>query len=285
MENIWPTNLIEELAYRRCVLFLGAGISATATNDKGESPDTWEVFLEHIKTLMKCPTPEDTEFVDEMLHEKNYLMALQAICDLCDSGEYSNYLKQMYLRKEYNPSAVHNLIKELDSKIVITTNFDKIYETECNQQGYAIFDYTEAKSIVGCLKSPENIIIKAHGSIDDTEKIVFTAKQYYKAQEQYPEFYRLLSALFLTHTVVFLGYSLQDPDINLLLQFLHDTANTSSPHYLVTTKGNKQQLKNHWKEVYNVSLIEYGDDHSCLQSSLETLRDAVNQLREERGMP
>lgn len=285
MDDIWPTNLIEELAYRRCVLFLGSGISATSTNDAGESPDTWGAFLENVKKLMKNPTRDDTSFVEEMLHEKNYLLALQAIYDLCDTGEYSDYLKRMYLRKYYNPSPVHQIIKDLDSKVVITTNFDKIYETACNQQGYMVFDYTQAKSIVGCLKSPENIIIKAHGSIDDTEKIVFTAQQYYKAQESYPEFYRLLSALFLTHTVVFLGYSLQDPDINLLLQFLHNTANTSCPHYLVAAKGNKAQLVKHWKDTYNVSLLEYGDDYSRLQSSLEILRDAVIQLREERGMP
>lgn len=285
MNDIWPTNLIEELAYRRCVLFLGSGISATSTNDAGESPDTWEDFLSNVKGLIKNPTPEDISFVDEMLHEKNYLMALQAIYDLCDTGEYSDYLKRMYRRKNYNPSPIHQIIKDLDSKLVITTNFDKIYETACNQQGYAVFDYTQSKSIVGCLKSPENIIIKAHGSIDDTEKIVFTAQQYYKTQEKYPDFYRLLSALFLTHTVIFLGYSLQDPDINLVLQFLHNTANTSCPHYLVTTSGNKKQLVQHWRNTYNVSLIEYGDDLSSFQSSLEELRDEVIELREERGMP
>lgn len=285
MSDTWPTNLIEELAYRRCVLFLGSGISATATNDSGESPDTWSSFLNKIKGLMKNPSQSDISFVEDMLGEKNYLMALQAIYDLCDTGEYSDYLKRTYLRKHYNPSPVHQLIKELDSKVVITTNFDKIYETACSQQGYLVFDYTETRSIIGGLKSPENIIIKAHGSINDTEKIVFTSQQYYRTQEQYPDFYRLLSAFFLTHTVVFLGYSLQDPDINLLLQFLHNTANTSCPHYLVAPKGNKTQLIKHWRNTYNVSLLEYGNDYSCLYSELETLRDAVIQLREERGMP
>ena len=41
MSDIWPDNLVEELAYRRCLIFLGSGISATAKNDAGESPDTW----------------------------------------------------------------------------------------------------------------------------------------------------------------------------------------------------------------------------------------------------
>lgn len=209
MSEVWPANLIEELAYRRCVIFIGSGVSATAKNGEGQSPETWSVFLNNIKSLMKHPSAQDEEFVEKMLAENNYLLALQTIYDLCDPGEYSNYLKEMYLRKGYAPSNVHKLIKDLDSKIVITTNFDKLYENACSDlQGCMTFDYTQTKSIIGCIKSPESIIIKAHGSIDDTEKIVFTAQQYYRAQEEYPEFYRLLSSLFLTHTIVFLGYSL-----------------------------------------------------------------------------
>lgn len=285
MSDIWPENLIEELAYRRCLIFLGSGISAMSKNDDGESPDTWGEFLHNIKSKMKNPTSEDTEFVEEMLEKQNYLLALQAISDLCDSGEYSNYLKKQYLRGGYKYSKVHELIKDLDSKIVVTTNFDKIYESLCHEPEYITFDYTMTRSIIGSIKAPENIIIKAHGSIDDTEKLIFTAKQYYAAQEQYPEFYHLLTALFLTHTVIFLGYSLNDPDINLLLQFIHNTANTSCPHYMIDKKGNKPHIIRHWKETYNISLLEYGDDYSQLEESLEALRDSVLQLRDERGMP
>mgnify|MGYP000641913889 FL=1 len=285
MSDIWPDNLVEELAYRRCLIFLGSGISATAKNDDGESPDTWGAFLDNVKSKMKNPSGDDKKFVEDMLKKQNYLLALQAIADLCDSGEYSNYLKSQYLRGKYKPSKVHELIKDLDSKIVVTTNFDKLYEGLCHEPEYITFDYTDTRAIIGSIKAPENIIIKAHGSIDDTEKLIFTAKQYYQAQEKYPEFYHLMTALFLTHTVVFFGYSLNDPDINLLLQFLHNTANSSCPHYMIDKKGNKPQLVKHWKDTYNVSLLEYGDDYSCLESSLEELRDLVVDLREERGMP
>jgi hypothetical protein len=285
MSSVWPENLIEELAYRRCLIFLGSGVSATSRNSDGKAPDTWGEFLNNVKSKMKNPSPEDIQFVEEMLGEKNYLLALQTISSLCDPGEYSAYLKNQYLRGGYIPSHIHEMIKEMDSKIVVTTNFDKLYESICKEPEYVTLDYTETRSIIGTIKAPENLIIKAHGSIDDTEKLIFTAKQYYQAQEDYPEFYHLLSALFLTHTVVFLGYSLNDPDINLLLQFLHNTANSSCPHYLVDKRGNKNQIVNHWKETYNVSLIEYGDTYDKLEESIEELKDSVLNLREERGMP
>lgn len=104
MSDIWPDNLVEELAYRRCLIFLGSGISATAKNDTGESPDTWGAFLNNVKLKMKNPSEDDKKFVEDMLKKQNYLLALQAIADLCDSGEYSNYLKSQYLRGKYKPS-------------------------------------------------------------------------------------------------------------------------------------------------------------------------------------
>lgn len=281
----WPENLIEELAYRRCLIFFGAGISATAKNLDGKSPDTWSAFLDKAKSKMRNPSLDQKIFVEEMLEQKNYLLALQAIHDLSEPGEYSNYLKQHFLRGGYKHSKVHEIIKELDSKIVLTTNFDKIYEGFCHEPEYVVKDYTDTRSIIGAIKAPENIIIKAHGSIEDTEKIIFTAKQYYEAQEKYPEFYHLLSALFLTHTVLFLGYGLNDPDINLLLQFLHNTSNESCPHYLVCKTGNNKQIIKHWYETYNVSVLEYGDNYSDLEPALCELKDQVLELRISRGMP
>ena len=56
------------------------------------------------------------------------------------------------------------------NKIVVTTNFDKLYEGLCHAPEYVKFDYTNTRSIIGSIKAPENIIIKAHVSIDDTEK-------------------------------------------------------------------------------------------------------------------
>lgn len=55
---IWPANLIEEIAYRRCIIFLGSGISATSKNSKGEQPPTWGKFIDEIKKLMTSPTYE-----------------------------------------------------------------------------------------------------------------------------------------------------------------------------------------------------------------------------------
>lgn len=219
-----------------------------------------------------------------MIKQENYLMALQAIYDLSDPGAYNKYLKDTYGRGGYLPSEVHKAIKALDSKIVITTNFDKIYENLCSVDGYVVHDYSNSKSIVSNIKSPESIIIKAHGTIDDTDKIIFTGKQYYDAQANYPEFYSLLHALFLTNTVIFLGYSLNDPDINLVLQNINNTSNSSCPHYVVLKEGESKHKIKHWKDTYNISALEYGPNYENLEENIFELKEQVEALRTDRGI-
>lgn len=40
----WPEALVEAIARRRCVLFLGSGISANSKNSSGKQPATGKSF-------------------------------------------------------------------------------------------------------------------------------------------------------------------------------------------------------------------------------------------------
>ena len=280
----WPENLIEELAYKRALLVLGSGVSATSQNDEGLSPKTWSKFLEDAKSLMENKNCEVT-FVDKMIAEKNYLMALQTIYADCDSGVYSDFLKKEFTRPKFQPSPVHQAIKEIDSKIVITTNFDKIYDNLCAEDGFVICDHKDTQKIISNIKSPENVIIKAHGSIDDVNSIIFTGEQYYNSKRKYPEFYKLLEALFLTHTVIFLGYSLSDPDINLILENIINSSSETNPHYVVVKEGISKQIREHWKRTYNISCLEYGPSYDNFEANILELKNQVLGLKESRRIP
>lgn len=282
---VWPENLIEELAYRRCIIFIGAGISSTAKNASGETPVIWEDFLKKAVSLIGNQNPEDREFIDLMIKQENYLMALQAISDLVDKGRYGKFIYDVFEKPNFGFSDVHEAIKSIDSKILITTNFDNIYDRLCNVAGYSTFTYRDTTSIINKIKSPTNIIIKAHGTINEPDHIIFTAKQYYEAQKNYPNFYELLRSLFLTHTVLFLGYSLSDPDINLILQNTSNTSSELAPHYILVKKGISNHKITHWNETYNVVCLEGGNTYDEVNKKIIELDDLVRELREERQLP
>ena len=279
-----PDNLIEELAYRRCVLFLGAGVSATSESlvSPGLHPLSWKNFIEKLRDNAAGLLPRDRRFVNGKIKQGDLLMALQVIYDHCDMGHYAKIINDSFAN--FGPSEIHKIILNLDSKIVITTNFDKIYDKLCTNDEYSIFDYSETRSIVAKLKAPTNVIIKAHGSIDDVNGMIFTAKQYAENMAKFDDFYALLSALFLTHTVIFIGYSLNDPDIKLVLHSLKGMNNVLSPHYLLTLTGQPEPIKKYWRDVYNISVIEYGKKYDELEGWLRGVLEQVIDLRRNRNI-
>ncbi len=283
--SIWSSKIIEELAYNRVIIFFGSGVSACAKKKDGSSPKTWREFITDIQTITRNATDDDKEYIKNCLDKEDYLSALQAIKNTSDSGEYGKAVKDAFesdARNPYEKMPAHKLIRDLDCKVVITTNFDKIYESCCSTQGYTTLTYNKPTSIIDALKSPNSLIIKAHGTIEEVNDIIFTAEQYYTTQEKYPEFYDILFSLFLTNTVLFLGYSLNDPDINLVLQMLHKTASESSPHYIALPRGIPEQKKQLWKKTYNVEIIEYGDSIEDFVPALESLYDDVQGYKDAR---
>lgn len=279
---MWPTSLITELARRRCLIFIGSGVSATAKNSQDESPQTWGDFVTEALKLVKDDSL--AEDIKKIISDKNYLLALHAIKTNSDPSDYTSLLDKSF-NKKYNHSKVHELIYALDSRIIITTNFDKIYENYCESninedQGFKVVCYNDSASLGNLIRSDTRIIIKAHGSINTTESMIFTMAEYHEAKKSYPAFYTILQALFITHTCLFIGCSMDDPDINLLLEDVKIASNATHPHYVLVKTGATSLIKtNNWRDTYNIKALEYGENYEDLPKVLEKLVDAVSEQR------
>lgn len=67
----WPRELIEDIAKRNCVLYLGSGISAASQNDDGKSPSTWHQFLSDILDIRQDKLKECKEIINYFLQRHN----------------------------------------------------------------------------------------------------------------------------------------------------------------------------------------------------------------------
>jgi SIR2-like protein len=276
----WPQSLVREIARRRCVFFLGAGVSASASDGVGGRPNNWREFLEAACELVRRDEPKNS--IQKLIAAGRYLLALQAISDESDRGDYHTFLETNFNNQRFQPGALHEIILQLDSRIVITTNFDKIYERYClgtSQDGYKIIPYN-SDDIGDALRSDTRLIIKAHGTIDEISKMVFTKSEYHAAKRDYPQFYNILRAIFLTHTCVFVGCSLDDPDVLLVLEEVRITASTQRPHYATVLAGqNDHYALKDWQMAYNIKALEYQPNHAGLIDDLRTLAEQVDALR------
>jgi hypothetical protein len=275
----WPNMLVTELARRRCILFLGAGVASSAKTDQGERPLAWNEFLKEAAKL--APVVHRSE-IESLINDNKLLLALQAIRDQADAGDYQALLNKCFNNAAYIPSDLHKIIFSLDSRLVITTNFDKIYEKHCltvSTEGFKVIPYYSS-SLGDEIRSDTRLIIKAHGSIDDISKMVFTKAEYHSAKEHHSSFYSILKALLLTNTCVFIGCGMEDPDVLLLLEEVRITANAHRPHYALLKEGSHSAfVKSDLASAYNIKVLEYGPNHSDLISDLESLLAFVEGKR------
>ncbi|MCW2114432.1 SIR2 family protein [Bradyrhizobium elkanii] len=279
---IWPETLAREIVKERCIFFLGAGISASSVGPAGNSPPTWKEFL-----AAACDLVTDTDLrkeIEKLIAERKYLVALQAIKDNSDRARYHDFLNRNF-NAPYQPSRLHEIIYDLDSRIVLTANFDKIYEGYClsyrpgGKPLHKVIDYT-SEALADELRDNTRLLIRAHGSINDVRQMIFTRSEYHAAKRRYGSFYEILKALFITNTIVFLGCGMDDPDILLLLEDVHILGRHEKPHYALVRSGeaNSVTIKD-WLETYNVKVLEYGPKYEDLVPALDQLLELVNNER------
>jgi hypothetical protein len=110
------------------------------------------------------------------------------------------------------PGSAHRAFVRLPFDTVYTSNFDMLLEDA----------YLEAsrpfRSLVGELQIPfhagqiASSIIKLHGDIRHEENVTITQSDYDLFLERYPVVATHLSAMLITRTALFVGYSFSDPD-------------------------------------------------------------------------
>ena len=218
------------------------------------------------------------------MKQKDYLTACELIKhNLKD--EFSRLLRDEFVIPRYNPAVIHEYLFNLDLHIVLTQNFDKIYDTYASTESsntIMITNYYD-DDIASVVRGNCRAIIKAHGTIDQPTKMVFTRSEYGKARYDYSTFYLLLDSLVLTHTFVFVGCGLDDPDTRMTLERHAHLFPYGRPHFIVLPSGQHRDIQESTSRNLNLRMLTYKSDnnHIELSNSLKNLVDSVEIKRNE----
>lgn len=278
----WPESLVPELAERRCVIVLGAGASAGCLSaDSLRRPPTWPQLLEAL--LQRVAVGGDADEARVFITAEKFLHAAQIIRDSIPQGDFDQIIRRELQDPRYQFGKIHELVNKLDPKIVLTTNYDDIYELYSSRgdavNGYNVCNYYDAHAL-NDIRSTTRIILKAHGSVSDPSRVVLSLGDYFRARRNFPAFFATVDALFLTNTLLFLGCGLNDPDIGLLLENVNISAPSSHPHYAVVENVRHPSIKRAVRETYNLELLEYdAGQHAQVTDSLEDLLESVEEYR------
>lgn len=280
----WPDDLVHDIAARRSVLFLGAGVSRNASNAHGVHPREWSEFLKHLAT--KVPEAAQQAEVMQCIDDADLLTACELARKYLSGPVFKTEMLQEFSGNGYRPAKIHEDLSLVDSRLVMTTNFDKLYENCANQlqdNTVIVKNYYDT-DIADVFRRRDRVVLKAHGTIDAPDKIIFTRSQYALARRDYGHFYQLLRGLFVTHTFVFLGASMRDPDMQLLLEDHAYRFEGARPHYIAMPENSARAgTLRVLEETMNLKALLYdpANNHQSLADSVADLVPKVEAAREK----
>ena len=201
-----PRPLLDDIEAGKCLPFVGAGFSLNAHLPDGRVMPAWPELTAHLASIGRFGADSDGPAVASEFEKRfGRVQLIEAIRKALHTGAAE-------------PGAAHRAFAELPFDTIYTTNFDLLLEDA----------FTAAKrpfrSLVGELQMPfhggplTTSIVKMHGDLRHEEHVIVTREDYDKYLDSYPVIATHLSALLITKTALFVGYSLSDPDFQHVRQ-------------------------------------------------------------------
>lgn len=275
----WPETLLEDFEQNRVVLFIGSGVSRNSLGNDGQRrPKTWHNFLSDTANTYNI-----AGLVNPYLQARDYLTALDVIRFKLRPEQYSRLIRAEYQDPGYGAADIHDAIYRLNCKIVLSPNFDKIYDVYVLEKSRGTITVKEyyAEDLAEFIRGDRSVVIKTHGTVDTPAKMIFGREDYARARTTYSMFYDILKALTLTHTLLFVGCGLDDPDIRLILEDINFGAAGARSHYFISAENSvSPEMKQVISNTMNLEIIEYpyvanSNDHSRLTTELRELADLL----------
>lgn len=202
-------------------VFIGAGVSRLV------GYPTWNELVRCMVGELDGVEYKDSYSTDELLRIP------QMYKDYYGEKQYLDLVKNQF-DGVYSPNEVHDLILSMHPKHILTTNYDSLLEETAYRFGE---HYSVIKSDMDVSETDaERYLIKAHGDLDGL--FVLKEEDYLNYETNYVLVDKLIKSVFATTLVIFIGYSLNDYNIKLIMNWVKRIQGDSfiSPVFIYTGK-------------------------------------------------
>ncbi|MDX1994020.1 MAG: SIR2 family protein [bacterium] len=266
-----PRFLIDTIAEGECVVFVGAGLSVQA------GLPTWVGLIRDMLTwaLNHNPGLSTASAIRTRINNGRFMEAAEALIGAMTPNEQRDFMIHTFAQAA--PADAHRILAEIPFQAVITTNFDLLLE-EVYPRRTPTLDYTQRGNIQRVLAEDAFHIFKAHGDYNGEahNPPILTRSQYRNLLlNKHPAYSEYLRRVLSEKHVLFLGYSLQDPDLNFVLDTVQDIFDGHLPtHYALFPQSEIDELTGADNLSRNIRILSY-PDHSQLVPWLRSLADEV----------
>lgn len=273
-----PKQLLNGIRDNKCVLFAGAGASMDA-----KMPSWKELvvaLVERLKDEYSDLSNRELEEVEKLLCEGKYMILAAYCLRKLGAYEFSDVLKQK-LSCNGKKSYTHDLLAKIPFRAVITTNFDLFIEQTNSANGRMCktlipndMNISEER-LGGALP-----VLKIHGSYETPDSIVLTKAGIRELLFNKPQYNETLKRYFTENTVLFYGYSFNDPDIDFILQgIMADKKGLTRKHYALLPNVGEIEIA-YLLQEYNIQVISYDTENDGHLAARGFLENIVQQLQQ-----
>lgn len=266
-------NLIQEIKRGNVVLFLGSGASFGSVNRIGEG----------IPMVPKLKEMLSVEFLGGAEQDSD----LATVAEL-SASESDLITTQIFVKKifdDYEPADFHYKIPLFNWKSIYSTNYDLIIEgvyRHANDPSKKLVPIISSRDRVDALITSEADLpyVKLHGCIqhigENDPPLILSVDQYVTHRQQRETLFERLKQLGTSYTILFVGHSLQDPDIRQVLHEI-ESITSSRPRYYALMKDFSDMHARLW-EGKRVTLIKgtFSDFLSSLEGQISEVERAFS---------
>ncbi|MFD2161498.1 SIR2 family protein [Paradesertivirga mongoliensis] len=224
-----PQRIKDAIKANNLIIFAGAGLS-----EKFNLPN-WSKLVEDVITAIGR---EDYKLFIPLLRNK-----LMSASDVLDKLRAEHHEINKYVSSNFNIQegdlALHKKLLLLSGQI-ITTNFDNAFE-KASDNSIIPSIYTSTYNISEINKSNKPYIFKLHGSFSEPDNCILFKEQYEKLYSVVTAAKEKLKSIFAEKTILFIGFSFNDPDINLIFDTLDRVFVNNNKHFILSTEPLKFQ--------------------------------------------
>jgi hypothetical protein len=287
-----PTALREALAAGRVIPFVGAGVSMAVMVDKrpGERLfPSWAALLQKAAERLDADgAAGDAMAVRGALTKKqpNYLEAARNARDGLGAVWFDVLKKAIDPPRGRADNASLSLpraIWSLGSKILVTTNYDRVLHWTCPEQvrdDLRYWDIEAPAELVQLLRDGLEYptIWHLHGYIANAADLILTPDGYsrlYPGNDADGEHYRAaltsLRILLASRTFLFIGFSFEDASFGDQLRWMNDTfAGAAGPHYVLVREAERERVRSRLSGM-PMEVLSYADHGEPLLARLREL--------------
>ena len=213
----------------RLVVFVGSGVSANS------NIPTWgELIKQFAKELnynnckgciedsVSCTDDGCTQKYD--FSREEYLRIPEYYFNRFKAKKYNRLIKET-LECDKDANSINDAIFKIMPHHIITTNYDHLLERskEANAHLYSVI----AKDEDILSNNNPRYILKMHGDIESPKSIVLKESDYIDYEQTHILFSTFIKSLLIDHTFLFVGYSLNDYNLNLIIGWINYFARSS----------------------------------------------------------